>query len=840
MATMRRTAMILGLALLLAAVAPSARAGDGDGQGDSPAEQAFRDAYWAETSRGDLDVARAGYAKAAEAEGPDAVRARAYYRLAVVLERMGRTGDAIRALEKLAAAHPDETELQAKARERLAEWTAVDLQKDFAEWYRRYLYSPEFQARIVEYVLALSTESKSGPATAELLTIGAPAIPALEAHLDSANPGMRGRVVDLLLQMGEVPHPRHLLATGSWTRTSDRWERLLTLPPERKAKLRAQVEGDAPFAKALRAALDDSAHWPAALRYLPQPRLLDALLRQPMDDALRDGLLALVGTFEGGNARLNETLARALFAKGLLPDDVTRGWLKDGPRDLQELVLEWIANGALEGGSYMNLLLDLLASRPPDDYFQTKITPALIRALVATPLEAIDWERLTQVYLGALGTYVSLPTPGGGSSAWLRAGPELLRRFLIEVVERAADPSVAGSALNSLANSFRNDPQLGTRLLAWVEDPSLDPSLQELAARVLGDGVTAETLDGMLAALERMPPKHAETLLGRLERHRKFQALPWTDERLLRLMAWLNTQTDHRVIGEGRAFFKKLHEPRYRLENTVRLALASPTHAWREALSDKRHEFEEAARAIVHAELPTAWEGWSSAEREAALRLFRPYFHGSGYEALAVFFQQKLHDPATARPVKRRLVAALPEGTFSLDDIRAAFDLDDPEQALDAGLTLYGSYPDTHEMYEALSAALRAADDDQRFRYVSLWLSAVKPELTRRAAVDLFDDPKVEHRKAALAKLSTVRTAADTDLFAKALADESPLVRKEAAKHLARQWNQKAVRALVRALDDPDPSVRDEVLATLTAIQKIEEQKQFWREAVRADGTLPK
>ena len=163
---MRRTAtMVLVAAILGLLAAPHARAED-EVTGDSAAEQAFRDAWWAETSAGALDRALDGYRKAIEAEGPTAVRAQALYRMAVVLERIGKTDDAIRALERLAKDFPDEADLQAKARDRLEAWTAVDLRTNFQEWYERYKYSPEFQGRVVELVLKLGTPGDEATAAA--------------------------------------------------------------------------------------------------------------------------------------------------------------------------------------------------------------------------------------------------------------------------------------------------------------------------------------------------------------------------------------------------------------------------------------------------------------------------------------------------------------------------------------------------------------------------------------------------------------------------------------------------------------------------------------------------
>ncbi len=137
------------------------------------------------------------------------MKARALYRKAIVLQRIGKTEEAIRTLERLAKDHPGEAALQTDARARLAEWTAVDLKTSFAEWYQRYQYSPEFQAKIVDLVLKLGSSDGTviQAASNELLTIGAPAIPALRQHVQSANTQLRYRVVTNLLLLGDVPSP---------------------------------------------------------------------------------------------------------------------------------------------------------------------------------------------------------------------------------------------------------------------------------------------------------------------------------------------------------------------------------------------------------------------------------------------------------------------------------------------------------------------------------------------------------------------------------------------------------------------------------------------------------
>ena len=67
-------------------------------------------------------------------------------------------------------------------------------------------------------------------------------------------------------------------------------------------------------------------------------------------------------------------------------------------------------------------------------------------------------------------------------------------------------------------------------------------------------------------------------------------------------------------------------------------------------------------------------------------------------------------------------------------------------------------------------------------------------------------------------------------LLAKALADPDARVRLDRRQALAKVYDRTAIQALVKALDDPSPAVRDQALETLETIKDIEEKKDYWRE----------
>ncbi len=73
----------------------------------------------------------------------------------------------------------------------------------------------------------------------------------------------------------------------------------------------------------------------------------------------------------------------------------------------------------------------------------------------------------------------------------------------------------------------------------------------------------------------------------------------------------------------------------------------------------------------------------------------------------------------------------------------------------------------------------------------------------------------------------------DLPMWLLALGAPSASVRAKAATGLGRTAHPDATKALVKALDDPNSSVRDAAIASLEAIQKIEDLKKTWREKVR-------
>lgn len=151
-----KTTTITRSLLLASLLAPAPAQQPAPGQKTTAAEQAFRDAWWAESGQGDLGAALAKYLAAAAAEGPAAVRARALLSAGAVQQRLGKAESAIATFRQLLKEHPAEADCAEQARVHLRELTAVDLTTGYDEWYERRLFSEEVQVQILDKIQALA------------------------------------------------------------------------------------------------------------------------------------------------------------------------------------------------------------------------------------------------------------------------------------------------------------------------------------------------------------------------------------------------------------------------------------------------------------------------------------------------------------------------------------------------------------------------------------------------------------------------------------------------------------------------------------------------------------
>ncbi len=833
------TFLAILLAILFVFRAPPASADD-DAAGDSAAAQAFREGFWAETGEHALDRALERYRAAAKAEGPDAVRAKALYREGVVLERLGKTEDAIHALERLTKEYPGEMELLQEARAKLDAWTATDIRSSFDEWYHRYQYGPEFQAKVVDLVLKLGLQSpnvNNVPEEKELLTIGEAAIPALRRQLDSSNDDLRAWATAVLLELGEVPPAKPIATTSIWPYRRQAWTTLLELPDERRAKLvedlRAEGDKGAMLAK-LWAETGSVGDRGLVLLRDPEARgwaeaLARVLLTRPGGLPTEAALVGAVGDPElNGAARM--TLLRALLDRDRVPAKTWLGWLGDGPADVRGELLRRLANGALRSGEAWRVLLTI----PPNANWRfggggtssmTEILTALFRSIAAAPSDADLTPAAVRLASwfdengGVLQSLVSLSVRDLPNEAG--AG---CRRILPLVIE-AAPPGSGGfyaalGAYRFAMTTGGDTSEAVGRLLGWTKTFPDDARREAVGERAASLATTGDELDRLLEAMSSVPVPVGVKMVGGLDASVK--RLPWTRERVAKLLG-LGT----RLEGHG-AFSKLLSvflQDRDRLELALDASLAEPSVVWERTFEDVTLT-DEPMGAALRQGVERAWPTWSEAQRLAALRLFGGLLASPADAPFATFLREAL---AEARGEVAVALVRLILGR-TLDDVRKAVDLADPAEA--AEVAAWRWLPPTLASYEALSAFRRLADDRARSGVWNGWIDNSRtpdPAVRHRAARDMLEDPAASVRAQGIGVLRAFRDPGDVPAITNALADEAPVVRSAAAYALGDDYDPAAIRALAGRLDDPDPNVRDAVLKTLEAIKEVEEQKAYWR-----------
>lgn len=834
-------------------VARPARAGDppaaekgGGPQGESASEQAFRDAWWAETGGGDLARALELYAQAAEADGPAAVRARALYRRAVVLQRIGKTPEAIAALERLARDFAAESALNADARARLAEWTAVDLRTSFGDWYKRYQYSPEFQAKVVDLVLALGSGDtwKQASAATELLTIGEAALPALQAHADTKNADLRDQVLPLLLKLGGVPQADSLRASVRWRFVDGAFAALCRAPAEARAKLRAALTEDTLFDQGLRASLDG----PRAL--LAWAEALPAATAKRGED---DWILVCLGVLRteqpvpevaaAAQRILRAGKAPAVVRRFLL--DLLSYWSLLKTADLVALLAEADRPLSLRA-------LELLA-------FEGDDPPAALEALLSYEERLNDTARrdLSKPLSDALFKAVNWAS-WSPPDAWLdRVASALLRvglnsglmqlgprsyEVLARLVDRAPDAARAEEAARIWNQRGRPDVAALEQAKAWlVGHPHaavrrrvvkyMQDHVAAIADEVLrlfaAPGLAADArMDLGQALLHRTPqvilqgPEQRRMLLDGLLLVER-EAAPGVG--LSRDQQFLVVASAAASVRDGARLLCEewLSAPDQFPEALVQMPMVyTPTVgqadvvvAWHAVLGAVLERF------------PEAWPRWTWPQRRAALRVAR-VTSGAAQDLL----RQALRDPASGATAEdRRALLVRLEG-ITLEDARAAWDLRDPAQASQFFSACRAEITPTAAWLDALAATLEPASP-AAFDVGTFFLEA--PELQARVCRLLLAHRGSAERELALRTLRQRAAAADLPLWLLALKDPDPALRASAAGGLGELGSREAAQALLQALDDPSAAVRDAAQTALEAFEKLEATKRRWAERLR-------
>jgi hypothetical protein len=258
-------AILLSMSLALLPFAGAAA------QTPSAAEAAFRDAWWAESGRGDLPEALRGYLASAAADGPEKIRARALLAAGEVQQRLGKAESSIATFKQLLRDFPAQAELVEQARVHLRELTAVDLRDGYDEWYERRLFSEDTQVLILEQIEKLGAKlhepvlqdndaaRKHGVEVQAqknaILRYGKGAVPALRHAVESRDAPLAECAVSMLFELGELPSYRVLAATAEWCSETKAWARILAgSAAERGTKMAAPQAADPHVAGLLAAA----------------------------------------------------------------------------------------------------------------------------------------------------------------------------------------------------------------------------------------------------------------------------------------------------------------------------------------------------------------------------------------------------------------------------------------------------------------------------------------------------------------------------------------------------------------------------------------------------------
>lgn len=451
------------------------------------AEELFEKAWWNETASGALDKALEGYKKAADATGPAATRARSLYRAAIVEQRLGRTDAAVALLERLARDFAGETELLKEAKTRLQEWTAVDLRKSFGEWYRSYVFSPEFQARVVDLVLRMGTAqpTESGEAWNQLLTIGEASVPALQEALKSSNLQLRGKATQLLLRLGVVPPTEALIGYREWMSASEDWLTLYRADEATRRRVREEAKGDEPHVRAVRAVAtspEEMLSLVLAESDWPVQYALNLLYRES-GEAMRKQVEGLI--HEPAVPEHVVTYLQAALRKGPEDADVRRclDWTRSLPTEHARGVAAAWAALKLTDKSEEDLDAVLALVPEPGEAIVSKSAIPVLQALdQRQSIAALRW---TPTRVGALFDVLARIEATGTPDLGRRADPAakafgLLASILAKLPSQESGALAAADALLDRAGQLRrtgpNWPRLATLAMQDWEFRSQDAS----------------------------------------------------------------------------------------------------------------------------------------------------------------------------------------------------------------------------------------------------------------------------------------------------------------------------------------------------------------------------
>lgn len=865
------------LAFLLAIVLPFAELAHGEDDApreDTPAAKAFRDAWWQETGAGALDKALKGYRAALAAEGSNAVRARSLYRMGLVLQRMGKMDEALNAMKRLATEFPEQAALLAKAKQRLDEWTAIDLREQFPEWYRRYQYSPEFQAKIVDLVLKLGAPKQDvqRQAKQELLTIGEPAVPALEQHAASANTTIRRIVMEILLDLGRLPPAASLFKSSGWLRQQAFWEHLHAADDATKRAYRAAAEANPKDFRApwVTATLDGESAVAALVRtadiqgqnanafvYGVLAPWLDEEPSSTLTASLRAAVLD-----PKVSASLRGQLAQRLHAYhrfttgephpfGLTPDEIVQ-WVGSDDAGVRDAAFQLLRMGYLESQA----VLDAVVA-----YIDGLEATARIRKEASGAIFGILRMRKTEEGAdGAVRAVTRLLESGGWGELdgyplqdWQvegRGSPVVPMQVLARAITSARGNPVKGAASSwfSHRNPIPRDERWD-QLLAW-STAARDSEIRREAIRIAAQAATGD-LERLTAPViaPGVSPKFGRHFMQGLFRNRAYARLPWNEETVTRLLE-ITVREPRRKVGKvlprnvvvggqvinvrmpyatphGDVLLNVFHDGAH-AATFFRAAVRYPDRFdgafWNLVGESWSHSAEH--RDLARRSLVEGWGRWQPDQREQGLHaLLHPLTFPRGDAATDVVLRRLLASEGNTPAVRSLLLEYVSK--LSLADVRAAFDFAKVAD-VDAAASLVPMLPATREVFDAFVPALRKegkaydlladhfrdSEDDAIVRDLIARLLAHGSSGANGRATDM---------------LIRRKQAEDLPIWIGALTHREAKVRKLAAERLGRLYNDDAIKALARAVDDADPDVRDAALESLAKIEKTEKEKERWR-----------
>ena len=864
------------LALLLAIVLPFAEVAYGEEDApkeDTPAAKAFRDAWWQETGAGALDKALEGYRAALAAEGSEEVRARSLYRMGLVLQRMGKMDEALNAMKRLATEFPGQAALLAKAKQRLDEWTAIDLREQFPEWYRRYQYSPEFQAKIVDLVLKLGAPKTEvqHEAKAELLTIGAPAIPALQQHAGSANSHIRRGAMEILLDLGQLPPAKPLFDGSRWREKKQFWRLLHAADDATKGAFRAAAEAKPKDWRAawVLATLDGPDAILAILRgkQTDAGDAVDALLAPWLDNPPSDTFLTSVRALvvdDAVDAHLRASLASRLrpwhdfdggepHPFGLTPDEVVT-WAGSEVQGVREAAWQAMRQASVHTDGALEAVTKEIQTAHARRLDTRKLSGALLGILrMRDSAEGLD-EQVTAL------TKLLSYRGWSGLDRWALNdwGPQGKGSLDVPVAVMAqAIGQVQGRNTQGLpANYYGLRTNLSheakwAQLLAWTETAK-DEQVRRDAMRQAAMSARGDLL-ALTEPLTRpdVSADFVRDFFQGLQSNQDLKSLPWDAESISRLIEAANKGAKRHKVGshsrvstytiagkrigirypygstEVNVFMNLLHAGAH-TPTVFRAAVMSPERfdndvwwllgeGWNEA---------EANRALVRQSLEAGWSRWTPEQRQAGLGavLSDPTIK-RGDKATDALLRSMLAAKGNNAAVRSWLLRYVSE--LSLEDVSGAFDLTRNEE-VDAAANLVRRLPKTRAVYDAFVPALRP-DGEMYDPLLVTYRHHKDPALVRDLITRLLAHNDAGANTRGTELLVKRGRAEDLPIWIGALQHREASVRKLAAERLGRLYNDDAIKALAKAVDDADPDVRDAALASLAKIEKTEKEKERWR-----------